>query len=476
MKPTSSLAYLRPPKPNPVRSPFTKPQTYKPPTLASTHHRISKQTDFNHLIHHAIPASVKGTSSRPAAGIRKEHYFVHFSDRIKFWNLTAGDRVMIADCTKEFRGKIGTVYSVDRTTNRIVLLEPEFWTDKSEKAHPELPEYVRSVPIEFEYSTVRLMSPGSDELYYENLREVQHECVRKGRRKEIHWTRIGTPHSIRQLGPLSESEEIIPWPVEPQWMIGLQDPDKRIEARERYQTLMEAEWAKELRRRDGEIVDQRVIEVSHVQPRERRKDLFSSPLDSWTSTLDPEEYEDYHLWLSSSPELRNRFPDYFLSTTKNLPMIPELLVPDWELTAGRHTRRYKTAKWEKKLNEKVSNQIDQELEWMIEKSKVLGIELDVNQTRRELELSTEHRPSVLEVSKKPNLKKSEIKMAQNRIKQLRARFSKVEVKATLDLLPALENFNSDRMRDGLSKPAGNVLGPVLDSLDAQTNSGTSSTL
>lgn len=91
-------------------------------------------------------------------------------------------------------------------------------------------------------------------LYYENLREVEHEAVSKGRRKEIHWTRIGTPHSIRQAGPLRPQKEIIPWPVEPQWLLGIQDAEKRIAARDRHRKLTEAEWAKEVRRRDGEVI------------------------------------------------------------------------------------------------------------------------------------------------------------------------------------------------------------------------------
>ncbi|KAG0150744.1 hypothetical protein CROQUDRAFT_651992 [Cronartium quercuum f. sp. fusiforme G11] len=472
MKPSPSLAYLRPPKPKPNRSPFTRPTTYTPPHLLSAHHQISKQTDFNHLVHHALPAAAKGTSSRPAAGIRKDFYFVHFSDRIKFWNLTAGDRVIVADCTREYRGKIGTVYWVDRTSNRLALLEPEFWTEKSEKAHPDLPEYTRNVPVEFEYSTVRLMAPGSDELYYENLREVQHEAVTKqGRKKEIHWTRIGTPHSIRHSGPLRNVEEIIPWPVEPRWMLGIQDADKRIEGRDRHQSLMEAEWAKELRRRDGEWVDKRVIEVSHVRSRENRKDLFASPIDSWTSTFDPEQYEDYHLWLSSSPVLRERFPDYFISATHNLVTVPELEVPDWELTAGRHTRRYKTMVWEQELARKVGRQIDAELNWMVEKAEAVGMVLDREQTRRELELTSSMRPSVIERQKtRPSV--AEVKRARTRIQQLRARFSKVEAKATLDLLPALESFNSNRMRERLTGPTGAVLGPVLDHLDQTTTTAT----
>lgn len=204
MKPSSPLAYLRPPKPKPNRSPFTRPTTYLPPTLSSAHQHTSKQTNFNHLVHHAIPASAQGTSARPALGVRKSFYFVHFADRVKFWNISAGDRVIVADSTQTYRGKIGTVYWVDRTTNRLTLLEPEFWvsffspsyqfdykaselkisrnhffffsflrgarlcinpqTDQTEKPHPGLPEYTRSVPVEFEYSTIRLMAPGSDEL------------------------------------------------------------------------------------------------------------------------------------------------------------------------------------------------------------------------------------------------------------------------------------------------------------------------
>lgn len=127
MKPSSPLAYLRPPKPKPNRSPFTRPTTYLPPTLSSAHQHTSKQTNFNHLVHHAIPASAQGTSARPALGVRKSFYFVHFADRVKFWNISAGDRVIVADSTQTYRGKIGTVYWVDRTTNRLTLLEPEFW-------------------------------------------------------------------------------------------------------------------------------------------------------------------------------------------------------------------------------------------------------------------------------------------------------------------------------------------------------------
>lgn len=101
---------------------------------------------------------------------------------------------------------------------------------------------------------------------------------------------------------------------------------------------------------------------------------------------------------------------------------------------------------------------------MLEKAEVLGMSLDRARTRRELELAAEQRPSVLE---RPDRSPSgaEVKMARSRIAQLRAKFAKVEAKATLDLLPALEHFNSQRMRERLSNAPGGVLGPVLEELD-----------
>ncbi|OAV85994.1 hypothetical protein PTTG_30145, partial [Puccinia triticina 1-1 BBBD Race 1] len=398
MRPSSTIHYLRPPKPAPIRSPFTRPTTYAPPTLGSLNRKVKKQTDFNHLVHHAIPAAAKGTSSRPAPGIRKEFYFVHFKDRIKFWNLTAGDRVIIADCIKKYRGLIGTVFWVDRTTNRLGLLEPEFWKEEKEIGHPELPEFVRNVPIEFEYSTVRLMAPGSNEMYYEDLREVDHEAViipNGGKRREIHWTRIGTRYSIHQPGKQSAGEEIIPWPVQPDWSVNMQDPNKRLEHRDRHFKLMQQQWALEIRRRNGETIDVSTSPASHVHSRETRKDLFASPRDTWSNTLDPSQYEDTDLWLSTSPKNRERLPELF-STAKssspgmNVNALPELLVPDWELTAGKHTRRFKTANWESKLAEKIAAQNDAE-------SRRLSrhLKLPIERINRLLEIAT-YRPSMVE--------------------------------------------------------------------------------
>jgi len=444
MRPTIPILYLRPPKPAPIRSPFTRPTTYTPPTLASINRKVKKQTDFNHLVHHAIPAAAKGTSSRPAPGVRKEFYFVHFKDRVKFWNLTAGDRVIIADCIKKFRGLIGTVFWVDRTSNRLSLLEPEFWKEEKEVGHPDLPEFVRNVPIEFEYSTVRLMAPGSNEMYYEDLREVDHEAViipNGGKRREIHWTRIGTRYSIHKPGKQSEGEEIIPWPVQPDWSVNMQDAKKRLELRDRHLKQMQEQWALEIRKRNGEIIDDRISPTSHVHSRETRKDLFAPPMDTWSNTLDPSQYQDTALWLSTSPQIRERFPEFFSSpkthsASISLNALPELSVPDWELTAGQHTRRFKTTNWENKLAEKIEAQID------AESRRLSGhLKLPIERIRRLMEIA-HYRPSMVQARSKFAPSNQQIRKAKMELDRLRTRVDDRERLATLDLLPALESFNS----------------------------------
>ncbi|PLW40025.1 hypothetical protein PCANC_11523 [Puccinia coronata f. sp. avenae] len=446
MRPSTATLYLRPPKPAPFRSPFTRPTTYTPPTLASTNRTVKKQTDFNHLVHHAIPAAAKGTSSRPAPGVRKEFYFVHFKDRVKFWNLTAGDRVIIADSIKAFRGLVGTVFWVDRTSNRLSLLEPEFWKEEKEIGHPELPEFVRNVPIEFEYSTVRLMAPGSNEMYYEDIREVDHEAViipNGGKRREMHWTRIGTRYSIYKPGKQSEGEEIIPWPVQPLWAVNVQDANKRLELRERHLKQMQEQWALETRRRNGEIIDHRISPTSHVHSRETRKDLFASPMDSWSNTLDPRQYQDTALWLSTSAQIMGRFPDFFLNPTSapsalstTAAALPELMVADWELTAGQHTRRFKTTNWEAQLAEKIGGQIDTEARRLSR-----HLKLPIDRIRRLLHI-VNYRPSMLRAPSKFAPTHQQIRKAKIELRQLRSQADNRERLATLDLLPALESFNS----------------------------------
>ncbi|KAA1135889.1 hypothetical protein PGTUg99_031654 [Puccinia graminis f. sp. tritici] len=434
MRPTSTIHYLRPPKPAPIRSPFTRPTTYTPPTLGSINRKTKKQTDFNHLVHHAIPAAAKGTSSRPAPGIRKEFYFVHFKDRVKFWNLTAGDRVIIADCIKKFRGLVGTVFWVDRTSNRLSLLEPEFWKEEKEVGHPELPEFVRNVPIEFEYSTVRLMAPGSNEMYYEDLREVDHEAViipNGGKRRELHWTRIGTRYSIYKPGKQSEGEEIIPWPAQPDWSVNIQDANKRLELRDRHLKQMQEQWALETRRRNGEIIDVRTSPTSHVHSRETRKDLFASPMDTWSNTLDPSQYEDMALWMSTSPRTQKS-----LSKSINLNALPELSVPDWELTAGQHTRRFKATNWENKLAEKIEAQNDAESRRLAR-----HLKLPIERIRRLLEIAS-YRPSMVEAPSRSAPSNDQIRKAKLEVNRLRTQVHNRERLATLDLLPALESFNS----------------------------------
>ncbi|MBW0510626.1 hypothetical protein O181_050341 [Austropuccinia psidii MF-1] len=438
MKFSNSLQYLRPPKLKPIRSPFTRPTTYVPPTLPSITRKIKKQIDFNHIVHHAIPASAKGTSSRPAPGIRKEFYFVHFKDRIKFWNLTAGDRVIIADCTQRFRGKIGTIYWVDRTTNRLGLLEPEFWKEEKQSGHPKFSEFTRHVPIEFEYSTVRLMAPGSNDMYYEDLREVDHEAViipNGGKRREIHWTRIGTRYCIHSPRKQSEGQEIIPWPVTPHWPINIQDSAKRLELKEQYVSRMQAEWALETRRRNGEQIGP-ILPTSHVHSREMRKDLFASPLDAWSSSLDRNLYEDTALWLSTSPIIRARFADYFAANPHALHAIPELAVADWELSAGQHTRRAKTLNWESKLAAKINEQIKTESRRISQ-----HVKTPVEEIERLMRI-VYYRPSMVERPNKSAPSKQQVKRAQIQLDSFIRQADKRERLATLDLLPALECFNS----------------------------------
>ncbi|CAH7690222.1 hypothetical protein BY996DRAFT_4581974 [Phakopsora pachyrhizi] len=458
--------YFLPPKPPPIRSPFTRPTTFVPSTSSTTNKQTSKQTDLNHLIHHSIPASAKGTSSRPALGLRKEFYFVHFADRIKFWNLTAGDRVIIANCTKDYRGKIGTVYWVDRTTNRLSLIEPEFWTEERQVPHPELPEFIRYKPIEFEYESVRLMAPGSNEMYYEDLEEVEHESLnQRGKRyKQINWTRIGNRFSIysSKMQNVMAQKEIIPWPLEPDWALDIQDSSKRLKIRESYFKRLESSWELEKKRLDGEPTEIKSQPASHVHPREMRKDLFASPMDTWKTTLDPDDYEDHSIWLSTSSKIRDRFfpSDYSGFSDRDrsveeeslLRMIlpPELAVHDWELRAGRHTQRYKTQRWESDQNDRLQSRIRAEIDFIIERLKPRDGNNDNYRLGRErLERLFKvgyYKPSLLSKPNqigrdRPSFKS--IKMAKQEIENLLDRAQRKERLATLDLLPALEQYNSN---------------------------------
>lgn len=86
---------------------------------------LSRQWNFDHLVNHRVPPTVKGSSSRLPSGTERIREFVHFDDRIKFWNITAGDRVIVADGPPGERGKIRHVAWTDRTRNHIGLFEED---------------------------------------------------------------------------------------------------------------------------------------------------------------------------------------------------------------------------------------------------------------------------------------------------------------------------------------------------------------
>jgi hypothetical protein len=66
-----------------------------------------------------------GRSSIPTH-FRQNPHFVQVKDRIPFWHVAPGDRVMMVRGGEDVKGKVGVVDRVDRETNRVYLKEPEF--------------------------------------------------------------------------------------------------------------------------------------------------------------------------------------------------------------------------------------------------------------------------------------------------------------------------------------------------------------
>lgn len=246
MRSTAPLQALKVKPRRIIGSPFVAPRVSYQASERRTR-TTTRQNDFNHLVHHGIPSFAKGNSKRSMiGGPEKNQYFVHFDDRIKFWNIAPGDRVIIADAPEEWRGKKGTVAWVDRTQNRLGLLEPEFRVsrlflcsgnsrltrrvgpqqEKTMAAYMRGDKVVQKVSLPFEYSTVRLLSPDSEDHYYEDLQEDAHACAplpNDKRRLAISWRRTGVLRSML-TGKQEGEREAIPWPPRPKWNPTISDP------------------------------------------------------------------------------------------------------------------------------------------------------------------------------------------------------------------------------------------------------------
>lgn len=86
------------------------------------------QRNFDHM-DPKLP-NLAGTKRIPGE-LERQPKWIPPKDRVKQFNITVGDRVLVTTGDKAIKNKIGTVAQMDRTRNVVYLKEPYFRVSQS---------------------------------------------------------------------------------------------------------------------------------------------------------------------------------------------------------------------------------------------------------------------------------------------------------------------------------------------------------
>lgn len=84
-------------------------------SVVTANHGRTVQRSFDHMLKRHPRRNYKG---------KFDSKFLAIKDRIPLWNYSAGDRVRVI--TGVHKGKFGTIDYVNRQSNHVCLVEPEF--------------------------------------------------------------------------------------------------------------------------------------------------------------------------------------------------------------------------------------------------------------------------------------------------------------------------------------------------------------
>ncbi|GAA5868151.1 hypothetical protein JCM8547_003358 [Rhodosporidiobolus lusitaniae] len=195
---------------------------------------------------HLKPATQRGGKFARNAiptHFRQNPAFVQVKDRIPFWHIAPGDRVMMVKGSEDVKGKVGVVDRVERETNRVYLKEPEFAVKKRQFAEypgQQLePDFssgegggTYTQPRAFHVSNLRLqVCDGEDEYTATRVRKSKVTWDRRLRR--FAWKRYAL---VPALGGKTEGDagwRELPWPKEdvPTTQKGPLDSDSPVSLR-----------------------------------------------------------------------------------------------------------------------------------------------------------------------------------------------------------------------------------------------------
>lgn len=138
--------------------------------------------------------------------------------------------------------------------------------------------------------------------------------------------------------------------------------------------------------------------------------------------------------------------------------VPDLAVQDWEYVPGRHTERFRTRQYEARLAERLAAKVDAEAQEIYQGAEAAGEAMDETtkaEIHRMLSIlntfrSRLNRRSSLSIGDRRVTRKA-IEEARHRIKTLKSKYEYQQVNAALQLLPELERFNTERMREQMSQ-------------------------
>lgn len=203
---------------------------------------------------------------------------------------------------------------------------------------------------------------------------------------------------------------------------------------------------------------------------------------AWQRTFTSEPYLSPELlWLSQDASIRSRFPELFFRdapatpsapTSDRTPLdrallvpshVPELAVQPFELTAGWHTARGKLKLFESRMRDLARSKVASEVGSLVASAENSGEAMDEKGKLRLTHLvsrlhrfESRLRPSTqglkgAELRAERRRKRGLMAEARHVVGNLRHKYEVQKMRAALDLLPALERYNTDLKRGELEK-------------------------